>query len=75
MALALVSKWENVEIWRRTMATEIPGLDFRVWPNLGNPVEIRMAAFDYNVPPGIFADMPNLPSSATEFVSVYRVEA
>ena len=60
MALALVSKWENADLWRCTMATEIPGLDFRVWPNLGDTAQIRMAAFDYNVSPGIFAGMPNL---------------
>ncbi len=42
------------------MAAEIPGLDFRVWPNLGDEAEVRMAAFDYNVPPGMFAAMPNL---------------
>ena len=60
MALALVSKFENGDLWRRTMATEIPGLDFRIWPDLGDTAQIRMATFDYNVPPGIFADMPNL---------------
>jgi len=60
MALALVSRFENSDLWRRTMATEIPDLDFRVWPNLGNPAQIRMAACDYNVPPGIFADMASL---------------
>jgi glyoxylate/hydroxypyruvate reductase A len=60
MTLALVSKLENADLWRRTMAAEIPDVDFRVWPDLGDPTEIRMAAFDYNVPPGIFRDMPNL---------------
>ena len=52
MALALVSRFEKPDLWRRTMATEIPDLDFRVWPNLGDPASIRMAASDYNVPPG-----------------------
>ncbi len=60
MALALVSKFENSDLWQRTMATEIPGLDFRVWPDLGDTAQIRMAAFDYNAPLGIFAGMPNL---------------
>lgn len=60
MALALVSKVENPDLWRRTLAAEIPGLDFRVWPELGDPAPIRMAAFDYNVPSGIFAAMLNL---------------
>ena len=58
MALALVSKFEKPDLWRRAMATEIPGLDLRVWPNLGDPAQIRMAVFGYNVPPGTFARMP-----------------
>jgi glyoxylate/hydroxypyruvate reductase A len=60
MALALVSKLEDPDLWRRTMLSEVPDLDFRVWPNLGDAAQIRMAAFDYNVPPGVFGSMPNL---------------
>jgi glyoxylate/hydroxypyruvate reductase A len=60
MALALVSKLEDPDLWRRTMLSEVPDLDFRVWPNLGDAAQIRMAAFDYNVPAGVFGSMPNL---------------
>jgi glyoxylate/hydroxypyruvate reductase len=61
MALALVSKFENPDLWHRTMTAEIPGVDFRVWPDLGDTAQIRMAAFESNLaPPGIFATMPNL---------------
>lgn len=61
MALALISKLEDADIWRLEMTAAIPGLDLRVWPELGNEREIRMAAFDFNlVPPGIFARLPNL---------------
>ena len=60
MALALFCKVENPDLWRRTMTAEIPGLDFRVAPDLGDPTEIRMAAFDYKVPNGTLATMPNL---------------
>ena len=61
MALALISKMEDPALWRRTMGAEIPQVDLRVWPELGDSTQIRMAAFDYNlVPPGIFAGMPNL---------------
>jgi len=61
MALALISKMEDPALWRRTMSAEMPQLDLRVWPDLGDLTQIRMAAFDYNlVPPGIFASMPNL---------------
>ena len=60
MALALFGKVENPEVWRRTLTTEIPGLDFRVAPNLGDTTQIRMAAFDYKPPVGTFATMPSL---------------
>jgi glyoxylate/hydroxypyruvate reductase len=61
MALALISKLEDAELWRREMTAAIPGLDFRVWPELGNERQVRMAAFDFNLtPPGIFQRMPNL---------------
>ena len=61
MALALISKLEDTDLWRREMAAAIPGLDFRVWPELGDERQIRMAAFDFNLtPPGIFQRMPSL---------------
>jgi glyoxylate/hydroxypyruvate reductase A len=60
MALALFCKVENPDLWRRAMTAEIPGLDFRVAPNLGDATQIRMAAFDYKVPNGTLATMPNL---------------
>ena len=61
MALALISKLEDAELWRREMTAAIPGLDFRVWPELGDERQIRMAAFDFNLaPPGIFQRMPDL---------------
>ena len=61
MALALISKLEDADLWRREMTAAIPGLDFRVWPDLGDERQIRMAAFDFNLtPPGIFQRMPNL---------------
>jgi glyoxylate/hydroxypyruvate reductase len=60
MALALISRFENPDLWRRTMATELPGVDLRVWPNLGDSRQIRMVASDYNVPPGTFGGLANL---------------
>jgi glyoxylate/hydroxypyruvate reductase A len=61
MALALISKLEDIALWRREMSAAIPGLDFRVWPDLGDEREIRMAAFDFNLAPAeIFQRMPNL---------------
>jgi glyoxylate/hydroxypyruvate reductase A len=60
MALALFRKVEDPDLWRRTLTAEIPGLDFRVAPDLGDPTQVRMAAFDYKVPNGTLATMPNL---------------
>jgi glyoxylate/hydroxypyruvate reductase A len=61
VALALISTLEDSALWRREMTSAIPGLDFRVWPDLGDERQIRMAAFDFNLtPPGIFQRMPNL---------------
>jgi len=61
MALALISKLEDAELWRREMTAAIPGVDFRVWPELGDERQIRMAAFDFNlIPSGIFQRTPNL---------------
>ena len=61
MALALISKLEDAALWRREMTAAVPGLDFRVWPELGDEQQIRMAAFDFNLtPPDIFQRMPNL---------------
>jgi glyoxylate/hydroxypyruvate reductase A len=61
MALALISKLEDTDLWRREMAAAVPGIDFRVWPDLGDTRQVRMAAFDFNlVPAGIFTGMPGL---------------
>jgi glyoxylate/hydroxypyruvate reductase A len=61
MALALISTLEDADLWRREMTAAIPGLDFRVWPEIGDERQIRMAAFDFNlVPTGIFQRMPDL---------------
>lgn len=61
MALALISTLEDAGLWRREMTAAIPGLDFRVWPELGDEKQIRLAAFDFNLtPPGIFQRLSNL---------------
>jgi glyoxylate/hydroxypyruvate reductase len=63
VVLALISKKQDfpIELWRLEMAEAIPGLDFRVWPELGDERQIRMAVFDFNwTPPGIFQRMSSL---------------
>ena len=64
MALALVSKVREAESgvarWRRDPGPRLPRL-----AGLGDAAPIRMAAFDYNVPPGIFAGCPTSAASST----------
>jgi glyoxylate/hydroxypyruvate reductase len=63
VALALISKKQDfpIDLWRCEMSAVIPGLDIRVWPELGDERRIRMAVFDFNwAPAGIFQRMPNL---------------
>jgi len=36
MALALISKLEDAELCGGKMTAAIPGVDFRVWPELGD---------------------------------------
>ncbi|MEX2650730.1 MAG: glyoxylate/hydroxypyruvate reductase A [Alphaproteobacteria bacterium] len=47
------------EEWRRELPKLVPGLEVRVWPELGRPEDIVMAVADF-APPGLFAALPNL---------------
>jgi glyoxylate/hydroxypyruvate reductase len=63
VVLALISKKQDfpIDLWRLEMTKAIPALDFRVWPELGDERQIRMAVFDFNwTPSGIFQRMSNL---------------
>jgi glyoxylate/hydroxypyruvate reductase A len=48
MALVLVSEMEDVDEWRRRMGAEAPDVDFRVWPDIGDPDDVVMIAVDYD---------------------------
>ncbi len=58
-AVAFHSGLDDPEAWGRALAAALPGVDFRVSPNLGDPAEIE-AALVWRPPAGFFAPMRNL---------------
>jgi len=49
----------NAQAWRDTFADQLPDLEIRIWPDVGDPAEIHYLAFmhpDFNALP----DFPNL---------------
>ncbi|MGH6960904.1 MAG: glyoxylate/hydroxypyruvate reductase A, partial [Dongiaceae bacterium] len=61
MALALISRLEDAAAWRAALAMLLPGVEFRVWPEIGDGADVRLAAFDYNYfPSGVFRRIPTL---------------
>lgn len=58
-ALVFYSAADDPVAWRDVLAAEIPGLDFRVAPDVGNPKDIDYALV-WKPPPGFFAAFPNL---------------
>lgn len=59
MALLFYSNDDDPEAWRRELARRLPDLDFRLWPETGDPSEITMALV-WLPPPGLLAGLPNL---------------
>ena len=59
MALLLAPLGGNAGEWLRVFATELPGLEIRVWPDIGNPADIDVAAVAHP-PHGLLASLPNL---------------
>ncbi len=47
------------DAWRDGLAARIPGLDFRVWPDIGDPGEIEFAMV-WDLPPGSYAGMTGM---------------
>ena len=45
--------------WRAALATRVPGLDFRVWPDIGDASDIEFALI-WALPPGALGPMSNL---------------
>jgi glyoxylate/hydroxypyruvate reductase A len=59
MALLFLSLDDPAEAWRAALCAAIPGLDFRIWPEAGDPAEIDLALV-WQPPPGELARYPNL---------------
>jgi glyoxylate/hydroxypyruvate reductase A len=59
MALLFCSPEEDPEAWRRALQRRAPELEFRVWPEVGNPGDVE-AALVWRVPPGLLRSLPNL---------------
>ncbi|WGD30258.1 glyoxylate/hydroxypyruvate reductase A [Ancylobacter sp. WKF20] len=58
-ALVFYSAVDDSVAWREALAAELPDLDFRVEPDLGDPADIRYALC-WTPPKGFFARFPNL---------------
>lgn len=50
---------ESPEEWGPALRELIPDLDFRVWPEVGDPLEIEFA-LTWDMPPGSLVEMTNL---------------
>ncbi len=59
MALLFYSNEDDPEAWRLELQRRIPDLDFRVWPAVGDPMDVT-AALVWLPPPGLLAGLPHL---------------
>ena len=59
MAILLYSPNDDLLAWRRELLARLPGLDVRLWPEIGDPDQVTMALV-WLPPPGMLAGLPNL---------------
>lgn len=59
MALLFKSEWDNAGEWTRCIQAEEPGLEVRVWPEVGEAADIEFALV-WEPPPGDLKRYPNL---------------
>jgi glyoxylate/hydroxypyruvate reductase A len=59
VALLFFSEDDDPQAWGEALRRRVPDIDFRVWPDMGNPAEID-AALVWLPPPGLLAKLPNL---------------
>ena len=59
MVVLFLSALDAGVAWRAELERLIPGIDLRVWPELGDPAAIE-AALVWRSPPGLLASLPNL---------------
>lgn len=58
-AMLFYSKFDNAQDWRDSLRRAMPGLDFRIWPEAGDPAEIE-SALVWKAPAGEMRKYPNL---------------
>jgi glyoxylate/hydroxypyruvate reductase A len=59
MALLFKSDSDRADWWREELGRRLPDLEFRVWPESGDPREIEFAAV-WKMKPGVLRTFPNL---------------
>ncbi len=59
MAVLFCSPDDDPVAWRQALRAQIPGIDLRIWPDIGDPEEIE-AALVWLPPPGLLAGLPQL---------------
>lgn len=58
-ALVFYSDVDIGETWREALQRELPDLDVRIWPDIGDPEEVRYVLV-WKPPEGFFQTFPNL---------------
>ncbi len=69
MTVLLISNFHDPEIWLPAIREHVPGVEFRVWPDIGDPADIDVA-LAYDPPPGLLASLPNLKAIINLFAGV-----
>ena len=59
MAILFASEVDDPVPWREGFADELPGLEFRIWPDRGKAEDISYALI-WRQPSGMLCDLPNL---------------
>src|SRR3954453_10773618 len=59
MAILFYSEFDDPDPWRQALLRELPNIEFRVWPRVGDTAEIRYALV-WKPPPGLLKALPNL---------------
>lgn len=59
MAILIVASHDRPDWWARELEQRDPGLDVRIWPDVGDPADITYV-LAWKPPPGALATLPNL---------------
>jgi len=59
MALLFLSEIDPARAWVPALEAALPGLEVRVWPEIGDPADVAYALV-WSPPPGLLARLPNL---------------